>query len=63
MFDRLLLALDDSPAGEVATLFAAALARRTGATEDAERLALDVLELAPGRGRSLAILYEIRKAQ
>jgi nucleotide-binding universal stress UspA family protein len=32
MFDRLLLALDDSPAGEVATLFAAALARRTGAT-------------------------------
>jgi nucleotide-binding universal stress UspA family protein len=32
MFDRLLLALDDSPAGEVATLFVAALARRTGAT-------------------------------
>jgi nucleotide-binding universal stress UspA family protein len=32
MFDRLLLALDDSPAGEVATLFTAALARRTGAT-------------------------------
>jgi nucleotide-binding universal stress UspA family protein len=32
MFDRLLLALDDSSAGEVATLFAAALARRTGAT-------------------------------
>ena len=32
MFDRLLLALDDSPAGEVATLFAAALARRAGAT-------------------------------
>lgn len=32
MFDRLLFALDDSPAGEVATLFAAALARRTGAT-------------------------------
>ncbi len=32
MFDRLLLALDDSPAGEVATLFAVALARRTGAT-------------------------------
>ena len=27
MFDRLLLALDDSPAGEVATLFATALAR------------------------------------
>jgi nucleotide-binding universal stress UspA family protein len=32
MFDRLLFALDDSPAGEVATLFAAALARRTGAS-------------------------------
>jgi nucleotide-binding universal stress UspA family protein len=32
MFDRLLLALDDSPAGEVALLFAAALARRTGAS-------------------------------
>ena len=32
MFDRILLALDDSPAGEVATVFATALARRTGAT-------------------------------
>ena len=32
MFDRILLALDDSPAGEVATLFAGALARRTGAS-------------------------------
>jgi nucleotide-binding universal stress UspA family protein len=32
LFDRLLLALDDSPAGEVATLFAAALARGAGAT-------------------------------
>jgi nucleotide-binding universal stress UspA family protein len=32
MFDRILLALDDSPAGEIATLFAAALARRTDAT-------------------------------
>ena len=41
----------------------AAEARRTGATEEAERLALDVLELAPGRGRAIAILYEIRKAQ
>jgi tetratricopeptide (TPR) repeat protein len=38
-------------------------ARRSGATEEAERLALDVLELAPGRIRSLAVLYEIRKAQ
>jgi nucleotide-binding universal stress UspA family protein len=32
MFDRLLLALDDSPAGDVATLFCVALARRAGAT-------------------------------
>ena len=32
MFDRILLALDDSPAGEVATLFAGSLARRTGAS-------------------------------
>ncbi len=32
MFDRLLFALDDSPGGEVATLFTAALARRTGAS-------------------------------
>jgi nucleotide-binding universal stress UspA family protein len=32
MFDRLLLALDDSPAGDVATLFCAALARRSDAT-------------------------------
>jgi len=32
MFDRILFALDDSPAGEVATVFAGALARRTGAT-------------------------------
>ena len=32
MFDRVLLALDDSPAGEVATLFATALAHRAGAS-------------------------------
>jgi tetratricopeptide (TPR) repeat protein len=38
-------------------------ARRSGATDEAERLALDVLELAPGRTRTLAVLYEIRKAQ
>jgi tetratricopeptide (TPR) repeat protein len=41
----------------------AAEARRTGATDEAERLVLDVLELAPGRTRALATLYEIRKAQ
>jgi nucleotide-binding universal stress UspA family protein len=32
MFDRILLALDDSPAGEMAALFAGALARPTGAS-------------------------------
>jgi nucleotide-binding universal stress UspA family protein len=32
MFDRILLALDDSPAGEVATVFATAVARRAGAS-------------------------------
>ncbi len=41
----------------------AAEARQSGATEEAERLALDVLELAPGRTRALTVLYEIRKAQ
>jgi tetratricopeptide (TPR) repeat protein len=38
-------------------------ARRAGADEEAERLALDVLELAPGRVPVLSVLYEIRKAQ
>jgi tetratricopeptide (TPR) repeat protein len=38
-------------------------AHRTGAIEEAERLVLDVLELAPARTRALALLYEIRKAQ
>jgi nucleotide-binding universal stress UspA family protein len=32
MFDHILLALDDSPAGEMAVLFAGALAQRTGAS-------------------------------
>ena len=41
----------------------AAAAHGSGAAEEAERLALDVLELAPGRTRALAVLYEIRKAQ
>ncbi len=41
----------------------AAEAQRSGATGEAERLVLDVLELAPARTRALAILYEIRKAQ
>ncbi|HTZ70738.1 MAG TPA: sulfotransferase [Acetobacteraceae bacterium] len=38
-------------------------AHRAGDTEGAERLALDVLELAPGRVGALAVLYEIRKTQ
>ena len=41
----------------------AAEAQRNGATEEAERLALDVLELAPARTAALTVLYEIRKAQ
>ncbi len=41
----------------------AAEAQRSGATEEAQRLAIDVLELAPGRTRALTVLYEIRKAQ
>jgi hypothetical protein len=38
-------------------------ARRAGVNDEAERLALDVPELAPGRTGALAVLYEIRKAQ
>jgi tetratricopeptide (TPR) repeat protein len=38
-------------------------AHRQGAIETAERLCLDVLELAPDRPGALSILYEIRKAQ
>jgi tetratricopeptide (TPR) repeat protein len=38
-------------------------AHRQGATATAERLCLDVLELAPDRPGALHVLYEIRKAQ
>jgi tetratricopeptide (TPR) repeat protein len=38
-------------------------AHRAGSNDEAERLSLDVLELAPGRTTPLSILYEIRKAQ
>jgi tetratricopeptide (TPR) repeat protein len=38
-------------------------AHRQGALDTAERLCLDVLELAPDRPGALSILYEIRKAQ
>jgi len=38
-------------------------AHRQGAVETAERLCLDVLELAPDRPGALSVLYEIRKAQ
>jgi tetratricopeptide (TPR) repeat protein len=41
----------------------AVAAHRQGATETAERLCLDVLELAPDRPGALSVLYEIRKAQ
>jgi tetratricopeptide (TPR) repeat protein len=41
----------------------ATAAHRAGSIEVAERLALDVLELAPGRPAALAVLYEIRKGQ
>jgi tetratricopeptide (TPR) repeat protein len=38
-------------------------AHRQGAIETAERLCLDVLELAPDRPGALSVLYEIRKTQ
>ena len=38
-------------------------AHRQGATETAERLCRDVLQLAPDRPGALSILYEIRKTQ
>ena len=38
-------------------------AHRTGALETAERLCLDVLELAPDRPGALTVLFEIRRAQ
>ena len=38
-------------------------AHRTGATETAEQLCLDVLEMAPDRPGALSVLFEIRKAQ
>src|SRR5580693_3442513 len=41
----------------------AATARTEGALDEAERLALDVLELAPGRVPALSVLYELRKSQ
>lgn len=38
-------------------------AHQNGAVETAERLCIDVLELAPDRPGALTLLYEIRKAQ
>jgi tetratricopeptide (TPR) repeat protein len=38
-------------------------AHRQGAAETAERLCLDVLELAPDRPGALSVLYDIRKSQ
>jgi len=37
-------------------------ARQKGDTATAERLALDILELAPGRVGALSVLYELRRA-
>ncbi len=41
----------------------AVIAHRQGAIETAERLCLDVLELAPDRPGALTVLYQIRKDQ
>src|ERR1700710_313972 len=41
----------------------AIIAHRQGAIETAERLCLDVLELAPDRPGALTVLYQIRKDQ
>lgn len=41
----------------------AAAAQRAGNREEAERLAIDVLELAPTRTAALTVLYAIRKAE
>jgi predicted Zn-dependent protease len=41
----------------------AIIAHRQGAIETAERLCLDVLELAPDRPGALTVLYEIRRDQ
>ena len=38
-------------------------AHKQGATETAERLCLDVLEMAPDRPGALSVLFEIRRAQ
>jgi nucleotide-binding universal stress UspA family protein len=55
MFDRFLLAIDDSPASEVATLFASAMARRTSASVHV----LHVNEyLVGGRGSTLRTTEE-----
>jgi hypothetical protein len=41
----------------------AIVAHRQGAIDTAERLCLDVLELAPDRPGALTVLYQIRKDQ
>src|ERR1700752_4628185 len=47
----------------VALVERAIQAYRQGANETAERLCLDVLELAPDRPGALSVLYDIRNAQ
>jgi nucleotide-binding universal stress UspA family protein len=58
MFDRFLLAIDESPASEVATVFASALARRSGASVHV----LHVNEyLVGGRGLTLHTAHDATK--
>src|SRR5215469_8351262 len=62
------LQLDSVPPPEairhlVPLLERAVRAHAQGADDTAERLCLDVLELAPDRSGALSILYDIRKAQ
>lgn len=52
MFERILLALDDSPAGEVATAFTGALAQRAGASTSVHVLHVNE-RLVGGRGLTL----------
>ena len=52
MFERILLALDDSPAGEVATAFTGALAQRAGAETSVHVLHVNE-RLVGGRGVTL----------
>jgi tetratricopeptide (TPR) repeat protein len=60
--DRLALPTPDSMRHLAPLVERAAQAHAQGATESAEKLCLEVLDLAPGEMRALAILYALRKA-